>query len=117
MTNPNPKKPVENASSVRVASRLSLAALILGVLAVPAGLMPLLGIGIALVALLVSIIAVIKANRKNEAVGQPVTGLVLAIIAMALALITTKSALDFPEECKNLQGDELSACVKEHRGT
>ena len=95
-------------------SRLSLAAMIIGILALPAGLMPLIGIAIAMVALLVAIVALVRANRQGTARNYPTVGLVLAILAMALALITTKSAFDFPDECQGLQGEQLTTCIKEH---
>lgn len=113
--NPAGGQPAAHARPPQVASRMSLAALILGVLALPAGLLPLIGIFVAMIALVVAIVALIRANRHGTARTYPIAGLVLAILAMGLALITTKVATEFPEQCQGLSDEELTQCVKEHR--
>lgn len=113
--NPAGGQPAAHARPAQVASRMSLAALILGVLALPAGLLPLIGIFVAMIALVVAIVALIRANRHGTARTYPIAGLVLAILAMGLALITTKVATEFPEQCQGLSDEELTQCVKEHR--
>ena len=112
--NPAGGQPAVQPHAPQVASRMSLAALILGVLALPAGLLPLIGIFVAMIALVVAIVALIRANRHGTARAYPIVGLVLAILAMGLALITTKVATEFPEQCKGLSDGELTQIGRAH---
>src|SRR5699024_4421445 len=114
--NPAGGQPAVQPHAPQVASRMSLAALILGVLALPAGLLPLIGIFVAMIALVVSIIALIRANRHATARTYPIVGLVLAILALGLALITTTAATEFPAHCPGVSDGERTHCVMEHQG-
>lgn len=100
----------------RKVSRLSIAALILGILSVPTALMPLFGIPISAVCIVVGIVALWRANAAGTQRSFAVTGLVLSIIAMIGSLVFTQIALSAIEGCEDLQGNDFTECVQNNSG-
>lgn len=99
--------------SQRPVAKLSLVALVVGILTVPAAIMPFIGIFVAMVGLVVGIVAVIRASRRGTQRAYAIAGLVLSILAMAIALAFTTIALQAADGCETLRGTEFQECVKE----
>ncbi|MDK8890468.1 DUF308 domain-containing protein [Corynebacterium macclintockiae] len=99
----------------RAVGGLSLAALLVGILAIPAAIFPLVGVVVAAVAIVVGIIAVIRANRQGTQRSYAIIGLVLAVISMAMAIFFTQAAMKSIEGCETLRGTEFSECVKNNQ--
>ncbi|MGJ4049684.1 DUF3099 domain-containing protein [Corynebacterium macclintockiae] len=99
----------------RAVGGLSLAALLVGILAIPAAIFPLVGVVVAAVAIVVGIIAVIRANRKGTQRSYAIIGLVLAVISMAMAVFFTQAAMKSIKGCEDLRGTEFSDCVKSNQ--
>ncbi len=98
----------------RKISGLSLAAVLVGILAIPAALLPLIGIFVAVIALILGLIAVIRAAKQEKPKTFAGIGLVLGIVSMALAIIITTAAMDAANDCGHLRGVENEQCLKEH---
>ncbi|MGO1950866.1 MAG: hypothetical protein ACTH1D_14615 [Mycobacteriaceae bacterium] len=100
----------------RQPSRLGLAALLLGVLALPAALFPWLGLIIAVVVLAVSLVALILALRSPKLNrGYPMAAVVLAIVAVALAGVVSSGMADRVEDCGSTSDEELEQCLEDGR--
>lgn len=99
----------------RKVSGLSLAALIVGILSIPAAMFPLIGIVVAAVAILVGIATVVIANRRGTQRSYAIIGLVLGVLAMAIAILFTQVAMKSMEGCEDLRGTEFSDCVKNNQ--
>ena len=99
----------------RKVSGLSLAALIVGILSIPAAMFPLIGIVVAAVAILVGIASVVIANRRGTQRSYAIIGLVLGVLAMAIAIFFTQVAMKSMEGCEDLRGTEFSDCVKNNQ--
>lgn len=97
----------------RPVSRMSLVSLVVGILTVPAALVPFFGIVVALVGIAVGIVAVIRTNRKNTQRSYAIAGLVLSIVAMAIAITFTAIGVKAVEGCETLRGVEFQECIKE----
>jgi len=99
----------------RKVSGLSLAALIVGILSIPAAMFPLIGIVVAAVAILVGITSLLIANRRGTQRSYAIIGLVLGVLAMAIAIFFTQVAMKSMEGCEDLRGTEFSDCVKNNQ--
>ena len=99
----------------RKVSGLSLAALIVGILSIPAAMFPLIGIVVAAVAILVGIASVVIANRRGTQRSYATIGLVLGVLAMAIAIFFTQVAMKSMEGCEDLRGTEFADCVKNNQ--
>lgn len=106
-----PRKPVE-IQPKRVGV-VSIASLVLGIIALPGGFLPLFGLVLAAIAILVGIVAVVRASRTGAPRAFAITGLVLSILAMALAVMTTLSVNAAIDKCKDVPQDQLETCIKE----
>lgn len=94
-------------------SRLGLAALVLGVLALPAALMPVLGIIIAVVVLVVGLIALVRAVRVPEiSWTYPGIAVVVAVLALAAASLVTGAADDRIRDCGATTVDQANDCLQ-----
>lgn len=104
---------VQTTVSPRPVTGLSLAALLIGILVIPAALMPFFGIVAAIIGIIVGIVALLRANRNGSPRAYAIGGLVLSIIGMAVAITFTSAGMKAVEGCETLRGDELNACIQE----
>ena len=99
-------------------SRLSIAALLLAVLAVPAALFPWLGLVVAVVVLAVALVALIRTMRSSEiSRGYPIAAVGVSIAAVALAGIITNGTANQIEECDPQDQAELEQCLEDGRSS
>lgn len=99
----------------RPVSKLSLAALLIGILTIPAAILPIFGIPVAMVGIVVGIVAVIRAYRNHTQRSYAIAGLVLAILAMGLAIFFTTVSFQALEGCEDLRGEEFTQCVRNNQ--
>jgi hypothetical protein len=106
----------DEGRSGRHQSRLSIAALVLAVLAIPAALFPWLGLVVAVIVLAVGLVALIRALRSPViTVGYPMTAVVIAIAAVALAGIVTNGTANQLEDCDAQTDEEVEQCLEDGR--
>ncbi|WP_238596969.1 DUF308 domain-containing protein [Corynebacterium heidelbergense] len=108
-----PRRAEPVAVQPRRVTGLSLAALILGILALPCGLLPVLGIIAAIIAIAVGIVALIVASRKQAPRAYAATGLVLGILAMIVGNVSTTMVSRAVDQCQGKEGDALTQCINE----
>jgi len=68
---------------------MSIASLVLGIIAILTCLIPIIGAVIALIALIIAIVAMCKKNVDSTGKGLRITGLILSILAMLGSLVIT----------------------------
>lgn len=117
MSAQRPERTGENAPApVQRQSRLGLAALVLGVMALPAALMPVLGVIIAVVVLGVALVALIRAVRAPEiSWTYPGIAVIVAVIALAAASLATNAADEKIRDCGATTVDEADDCLRDGR--
>lgn len=94
-------------------SRLGLAALLLGVLALPAALMPVLGIVISVVVLFVALVALVRAVRMPEfSWVYPGIAVVIAVLALGTATLITNAANEKIQSCGATTVNEANDCLQ-----
>ncbi|MDH2455092.1 hypothetical protein QDW14_01170 [Corynebacterium bovis] len=91
-------------------SGLSLAALIIAILALPAAMLPLIGLVTGVVAVAVALVALILAMRRGRPRGYAIAALVMAAFAVAVAAVVTNAAGDVAQRCAGMSGDALTRC-------
>ncbi|AHI03233.1 hypothetical protein [Corynebacterium falsenii] len=96
-------------------SGLSLAALIVGILCIPASIMAVIGIVVAMVGIVVGVTAVVVASRRGTQRSYAIGGLVLSIVAMAIAIFFTQAGLSAVQGCDGLRGEEFQQCVRDNQ--
>ncbi|WP_288800937.1 DUF308 domain-containing protein [uncultured Corynebacterium sp.] len=99
----------------RPISKLSLAALLIDILTIPAAILPIFGIPVAMVGIVVGIVAVIRAYRNQTQRSYAIAGLLLAILAMGLAIFFTTVSFQALEGCEDLRGEEFTQCVRDNQ--
>lgn len=99
----------------RKVSGLSMAALIVGILAIPAAMFPLIGLVVAAISIIVGIFSVLNANRKGTQRSYAIIGLVLGVVAMAVAVFFTQAAMQSVKGCEDLRGTEFQDCVQNNQ--
>lgn len=103
------------AITPRRVTGLSVAALIVGILCIPASIIPFIGIVAAAIGIIVGMVAVIFMMRNDTQRSFAITGLVLGIVAMAIAIFITHAAQGATKGCENLRGAEFQDCVKHNQ--
>lgn len=82
-------------------------------MALPAALMPVLGIIVAVVVLVVGLVALVRAVRVPEiSWTYPGIAVVVAVIALAAASLVTSAADDKIQECGATTVDEANDCLR-----
>ncbi|WP_426706381.1 DUF308 domain-containing protein [Corynebacterium auriscanis] len=79
---------------------LSIAALVVGILSIPAAMMPVIGIVAAVVALAVALIALFVAIRGNQQKVYAAIGVLLAIIAVCTSIVITNFSSEAARKCE-----------------
>lgn len=102
------------AVAPRPVTGLSIAALIVGILVIPAALMPFFGIVAAIIGILLGIFALLRANKNGSPRAYAIGGLVLSILGMAAAIIFTSAGMKAIEGCETLRGEEFTNCIKDN---
>lgn len=88
--------------------------MLLGVMALPAALMPVLGIIIAVVVLIVGLVALVRAVRVPEiSWTYPGIAVVIAVLALAAASLVTSAADDKIKDCGATTVDEADDCLRD----
>ena len=100
-------------------SGLAIGSLVVGILAVLTGWIPVLGWILVLAGVILSIIALISANKKGNKKSLAITGLVLSIIggviAMGLVWFGSQLANDVTEQCgTDTTAPGYDECVQEY---
>ena len=99
----------------RKVSGFSLAALIVGILCIPAAVMPIIGIIVSLVGIAVGLAALAVATKKGTQRSYAAGGLVLAILAMGISIFFTQAGLSAVAGCEDLRGEEFTQCVEDNQ--
>lgn len=102
----------QRAIAQRKVSGLSIAALIIGILCIPAIMAPAWGIIVSGIGIIVGIIALVRASRQGGQRAYAICGLVLAIIGMVVSVLFTASLVKAAQDCLELRDDAFVSCVQ-----
>lgn len=97
-------------------SKLAVTSLVLGIVSLPA---IVIGIGplIALVGLILGIIGVAGARRKNLKRGIGIAGIIVSVVSLIAGALLILAATNAANSCKSVDRNDNSAytkCVKDH---
>lgn len=99
----------------RPVSKLSFAALIIGILTIPAIMLPGINLVVAMIGIVVGIFAVLRAYRGNTQRAYAIAGLVLAILAMGASIFFISVGLNAARECEGLRGEQFTQCLRDNQ--
>ena len=98
----------------RPVSKLALVALIVGILTIPAAMMPVFGIIVAMIGVAIGIVALLRASRNGTQRAFAIVGLVLSILALGFAIFLTSVGLKAIEECGDVPKDQYAQCPQDN---